>query len=114
MTAAGGTTYNKKTTTKRSRRNSLHQGGSSGNPVQSNGSGNPVQSNGSGKAARSNGSPRREVGSQLQQSVAASLTEYFEVLDGETTQGLYDLVMGEVERPVGLTAIRVGPPPCWV
>lgn len=86
MTVARGRTNNKKTTTARGKRD----------PVRSNGA--PQHAGPTQHAGPAPSAPR--TGSPLQQSVAASLVEYFDVLDGEATQGLYDLVMGEVERPL--------------
>jgi Fis family transcriptional regulator len=52
-------------------------------------------------AAQANGAARRATTSTpLQQSVASALADYFETLDGEPTERLYELVMAEVERPL--------------
>ena len=52
-------------------------------------------------ARRANGSARpATAATPLQQSVATALAGYFETLDGEPANGLYELVMAEVERPL--------------
>lgn len=42
----------------------------------------------------------RQTPLPLCEQVKLILTEYFEKLDGESTVGLYELVMNEVERPL--------------
>jgi len=53
-----------------------------------------------GRAAKANGAAPAQEGGWLARQVEAALDGYFAELDGLEAQGLYQLVLDEIERPL--------------